>query len=288
VLATLDRLTALPERPPVVLVDNGSTDGTVEAVRRRHPRVTVLPLPENRGAVARTVGVQHARTPLVAFADDDSWWAPGSLARAAEVLQRTPQLGGVVGRVVLEPQGTLDRVSAKHLADLLGTPPGFPGPWVLSAPAFALVLRREAFLAVGGFSPLLFFGGEEGLLVPDLTAAGSPLALLPGAVAHHAHGDRVLDPRRWALQTRNDVLVLWMRRPLSLAVAATTDLVRRALRDPAARSALAGLLRRWPVALRSRRPLPAELEAAMVVAQTPWDGRSAVPDVALPDLAAPA
>ena len=42
VLTTLTHLTALPERPAIVLVDNGSTDGTLEAVAARHPRVSLL------------------------------------------------------------------------------------------------------------------------------------------------------------------------------------------------------------------------------------------------------
>ena len=57
VLASLDRLLGLPERPPVVVVDNASTDGTADAVRRRHPSVDVVALPRNLGAAARTVGV---------------------------------------------------------------------------------------------------------------------------------------------------------------------------------------------------------------------------------------
>ena len=78
-------LTTLPRHEaPVVLVDNASTDGTAEAVRAAHPEVTVIALDRNVGARARTVGVRRAGTPFVAFADDDSWWAPGDLARAVD------------------------------------------------------------------------------------------------------------------------------------------------------------------------------------------------------------
>src|SRR6185312_14761877 len=78
-----DLLASLPRHEaPVILVDNGSTDGTVAAVRAAHPQVTVLPLERNEGAAGRTRGVVSAGTEFVAFADDDSWWAPGDLARA--------------------------------------------------------------------------------------------------------------------------------------------------------------------------------------------------------------
>src|SRR5215218_1414627 len=82
----LERLGGLPERPPVVVVDNGSDDDTVD-VAGRFPGVRVLRLPRNHGAAARNYGVAAAKTPYVAFADDDSWWAPGSLARAGELFE---------------------------------------------------------------------------------------------------------------------------------------------------------------------------------------------------------
>ena len=76
---TLTKLGALPERPPVIVVDNASTDGTAPLVRRRHPEVRVLRLSEDIGAAARTEGVRRAATPYIAFCDDDTWWAPGCL-----------------------------------------------------------------------------------------------------------------------------------------------------------------------------------------------------------------
>lgn len=58
---------------PTILVDNGSTDGTPGYVREHFPHIDVIELGQNRGAQARNVGVSRAKTPYVAFADDDSW-----------------------------------------------------------------------------------------------------------------------------------------------------------------------------------------------------------------------
>ncbi len=256
--------------PPVVVVDNASSDGTPGAVRSAHPRVVLVELPVNAGAVARTEGVRRAGTPYVAFADDDSWWEPGALDRAADLLDAHPGVAVLVGRVRLAGDGSEDRVSRKHRAAVLGRAPGAPGPDVLSYPAFAVVLRREAYLAVGGFSPLLFFGGEEHLLALDLAAAGWQQVHVEDVVAWHdpAGPDRP-SPQRWAQQTRNDRLVDWLRRPLLVALAGTVRLARRAVIDPGARPALAGLLRRLPGALRARRPVGAELERRFRIAQRP-------------------
>ncbi|MGW0212694.1 glycosyltransferase family 2 protein, partial [Streptomyces sp. NPDC003233] len=64
-LRTLDALAALPERPPVIVVDNSRDDGTRTAVRG-HPAVTGLLRPAtNTGALGRNLAVRHARTPYV-------------------------------------------------------------------------------------------------------------------------------------------------------------------------------------------------------------------------------
>ena len=66
VLTTLDHLAALPERPPVVLVDNGSTDGTADAVRRAHPDVVVLEPAELRAQVVQGLTAVARRTAVPA------------------------------------------------------------------------------------------------------------------------------------------------------------------------------------------------------------------------------
>ena len=277
VIATRDRrdsllrtLAHLTGGAPVIVVDNASADGSATAVRAHHPQVEVVGLPVNTGAVARTDGVRLAATPYVAFADDDSWWEPGSLDAAADLLDADPQVAVVVGRVRMAADGSEDAVTRKHRAAVLGRSPGAPGPDLLSFPAFAAVVRRDTYLSVGGFSPLLFFGGEEHLLALDLAAAGWQLVFTEELTAWHdpAGPDRP-SPQRWALQTRNDVLVDWLRRPLPVALAATGRLAARAVTEPAARRALAGLLRRLPAALRERRPVPAELERRFACAQRP-------------------
>jgi GT2 family glycosyltransferase len=275
VIATRDRrasllraLAHLDGQAPVIVVDNGSSDGTVEAVRAAHPAVQVVRLPANAGAVARTDGVRRALTRYVAFADDDSWWGPGALERAADLLDAHPEVAVVVGAVRMAGDGREDAVTRKHRAALLGRSPA--GADVLSFPAFAAVVRRDAYCAVGGFSRLLFFGGEEHLLALDLAAAGWQLVFAEELTAWHdpAGPDRPT-PQRWALQTRNDVLVDWLRRPLPVALAATARLARQALRDPAARRALLGVARLLPRALHQRRPVPAEVERRFATAQQP-------------------
>jgi glycosyltransferase involved in cell wall biosynthesis len=161
---------------PVVLVDNGSTDGTPELVRTHFPQVDVVALPANRGSVARNIGVERARTPYVAFADDDSWWAEGALARAARHFDRHPRLAVLGARVLVGQEERLDPTSAIMASSPLGLAPDLPGPSVLGFLACGAVVRAEPFLAAGGFDDLILFMGEEERLALDLASMGWGLA----------------------------------------------------------------------------------------------------------------
>jgi GT2 family glycosyltransferase len=261
VLRTLDRLAELPERPPVIVVDNASADGTADAVRSRHPQVTLLTPGRNLGAVGRTLGVRRARTPYVAFSDDDSWWEPGSLERAADLLDRHERLGLIAARISVGADGVPDPLNGLLARSPLGPAPGLPGPQVLGFLACAAVARRDAYLEAGGYHPVLFFGGEETCLAYDLAARGWGVCHVPDVVAVHRPAGGVRSGRP-ARQRRNAVLTAWLRRPLSVALRHTGALAAEARRDPEARAALRELLERLPAALRARRPLPASVEAA--------------------------
>jgi GT2 family glycosyltransferase len=267
-LGTLSGLLATGEAAEVIVVDNGSTDGTAELARREFPQVTLVPLEANRGAAGRTAGVRRAGTPYVAFSDDDSWWRPGALPRAAELLDRHPRLGLVAGRPVVGPEERMDPVAEAMRDSPLPARDGLPGPPVLGFVACAAVVRREAYLAVGGFSELLGVGGEEEVLACDLAAAGWHLAYADDVVAEHWPSPARDPARRQVVERRNDTLVRWMRRPLAGALGATATLAARAPADPIARRALAATLARLPAALRLRHRLPAQVERDLRILET--------------------
>ncbi|MFD4988467.1 glycosyltransferase family 2 protein [Streptomyces sp. NPDC058374] len=262
-LHTLDRLARLPERPPVLVVDNGS-DPRTTALLRRHPvGAHVLRPRRNTGALGRNLAVRQAVTPYVAFSDDDSWWEPGALRRAADLLQDHPRLGLLAARTLVGDDAGEDPLNAVLAASPLPRAADLPGVPVLGFLGCAAVVRRSAFLDAGGYHPVLFFGAEETLLAYDLTALGWGVVHDPSVVARH-RPDGAVRPGRTALVRRNELLTEWLRRPLPVAFASTRRLVADALGgDAAARGALGGALLRLPRALRHRRPLPPVVEEAV-------------------------
>jgi glycosyltransferase involved in cell wall biosynthesis len=248
---TLEHLTATGA--PIIVVDNASTDDTV-AVARSFPGVLAKPLPRNEGAVARNYGVAAARTPYVAFADDDSWWAPDALPRAAALFDAHPRLGLIAARTLVGPHRRLDPVAVAMAAAPLGQPDDLPGPSVLGFLACGAVVRRDAFLASGGFDPVVFFMGEEARLAYDLYASGWGLAYCDDMVAYHCPGPPSGDDGKVRLAARNRALTAWMRRPLGVAIRETARLDRPVRGE---------VVRRLPMALaRRRRPHPT-VEAAL-------------------------
>ncbi|MFF6995275.1 glycosyltransferase family 2 protein [Streptomyces sp. NPDC008313] len=261
-LRTLDRLAALPERPPVVVVDNGSTDGTAAAVRAHSAKAVLVSTGRNTGALGRNLAVSRATTPYVAFSDDDSWWEPGSLDTAADLFDAHPRLGMLAARTLVGPDAVEDPLNSVLASSPLPPAPDLPGRPVLGFLACAAVARRTAFVDAGGYHRVLFFGGEETLLAYDLAARGWGVTYEPSVTARHdpEPGGR---PGRTAVQRRNALLTAWLRRPLPVALGGTARLAAAtARREPGAADALRGTIARLPAALRARRPLPAPVEHA--------------------------
>jgi GT2 family glycosyltransferase len=260
---TLDAMCALPERPQLVVVDNASRDGTAERVCAQYPAVELVRLETNAGAAGRNAGVVRLDTTYVAFCDDDTRWAPGSLARAAAALDANPRLGLVCGRVLVGETARTDPVSASMADSPLTAVPGLPGRPILGFLCAASMVRRDALLAAGGFEPRFFLGGEEELLAIDLAMAGWALTYLPDVVVHHHPSPRRDAGRRAALMLRNALWVAWLRRR-------AVDALRRSRlvlgRTPSRReraAAIVGALAGLPWVLRRRRVVPLYIEEAL-------------------------
>jgi GT2 family glycosyltransferase len=262
-LGTLTRLRALEERPRIVVVDNGSADGTAELVRAHHPGVRVVGLRRNRGGAARTIGARLVDSPFVAFSDDDSWWAPGALGRAVELMERHPRLAVLAARVLVGPEERLDPVCREMAHSPLPPADDLPGPPVLGFIACGAVVRRSAFLEVGGFDVRLGVGGEEELLSVDLAARGWGLAYVEEVVAHH-HPSPSRDPSgRRRVQVRNALWSAWLRRPLGGAARRTAHVAVQGMHQPGALSGVLAAVRGLPWVLRERRPVQRDLEHAL-------------------------
>ncbi|GAB7522534.1 glycosyltransferase family 2 protein [Paraburkholderia sp. 2C] len=263
-IETLMRLRALPERPPIVIADNGSTDETVRMAGMLFPDITIVQCGANLGAAGRNLAVACVRTDYVAFCDDDTWWKPGSLAHAVRLLDAYPHVGILNARIEVGVAGETDAVSTvMQMSPLDAT--GLPGPSLVGYMAGASVMRTSVFHQTGGYDTRYFIGGEEERLALDVLAAGHAIVYCAACtIAHHPSPLRDSALRRRML-ARNAAWTAWQRLPVIHALRATVRAFECFRKEGSLRRDGVDLLRGLRWALRERRCVPDRV-AAMLAA----------------------
>lgn len=202
-LDTLEKATIHPV--VVVLADNGSTDGAPERAAGR-PGVTLLRTGGNLGyGRAANLALPQVPGDWVVVANPDLRWEPGALDTLLDATGRWPG-AGVLGPEILTPDGEL-YPSARELPSLgRGIGHALCGWWWPSNPWTAayrrergepvervagwlsgscMLVRREAFDAVGGFDPAYFMYFEDLDLCERIGRAGWQNVYVPTAVVVH-------------------------------------------------------------------------------------------------------
>lgn len=189
-----------------IVVDNASTDGSVELVRERFPDVELIALEENHGfARANNVAFERCRGDDVLLLNSDAFLAPGALAALVETARRHPR-AGAVGPRLHNPDGTLQRsawpfpragrllleafmlhrpLRRLGLLEDLGTWAHDEERAVDFLIGACLLLRAEALAEVGGFDERFWLYGEEADLQRRLAARGWHVVFTPAATATH-------------------------------------------------------------------------------------------------------
>lgn len=211
-----------PQADEVVVVDTGSSDGTIAAVLATWPQVRVLELANAGFGRGANAGVRVTSAPWVVVANADVRFGPDSVARLADELAGDPRLGAV-GPGVFYPDGH-PQASARRLPDLttaighalLGriaprnrwtqryraedhpVTRARDADWLSGC---VLALRRAAFEQVGGFDPGFHLYVEDLDLAVRLRAAGWQLRFQPAAWVEHEVGASTSAARWRALVT---------------------------------------------------------------------------------------
>lgn len=259
---TLDRLQALPERVPLIVVDNASTDHTAERLAALYPGITIVRSERNLGAAGRNLGVERVRTPYVAFCDDDTWWAAGSLRKAADLLDAWPEIDILNARIVVGPEARLDPACAAMADSPLEHMPGI-GPLLTGFMAGANVMRTRAYREAGGYWPPFFIGGEEALLAMDVLDAGGRIVYAPELQVHHWPSLARDSGLRRKLIARNAIWTAWLRLPWPMALRRTTISLRDASHAGMRASVLLDALKGWNSVRERRRILKPSTRALL-------------------------
>jgi GT2 family glycosyltransferase len=191
----------------VIVVDNGSTDGTDAVVAERHPDVEVVVLATNEGLPARNHGLRRATGRHRMFIDSDARATPGALPALVRHLDEHPEVG-LVGPRLIYPDGSLQLSTRRFpplLLPILRRPP--LGRWlehgatirrhlmaderhdgvreveyVLGA---CQVFRAEAQAAAGEIDRRIWFGHDDADWCFTMRTAGFRVEYLPSAEVIH-------------------------------------------------------------------------------------------------------
>ncbi|MBL9032574.1 MAG: glycosyltransferase family 2 protein [Phycisphaerae bacterium] len=199
---TLRSLAANPDaaHASVIVVDNASTDSTLHTLRDHFPHINLIPLPQNRGVEGFNIGVRAASADLVLILDDDAVPAPGVLAAAINHLTLRPDLAAVALHPRHPATGRSEWPFAEHFQPALE--PRLANHWPVMG--CANLVRRDAWLRVGGYEPDYFLYRNDADLAMKLIGAGLGVRFDPALVALHDSPAASRKSTRWfRLATRN-------------------------------------------------------------------------------------
>ena len=222
----------------MIVVDNGSTDGTLELVREQFPEARIVEQ-ENRGfGAGNNTGMRAASGRYFLLLNPDAWLTEGALEDLVAFIDEHPE-AAVVGPRLLNPDGSLQR-SVR----------GYPTPWRLATEYFflrklaphtealnalfgagfdhksvreadylfgaCLLVRREAVDSIGGFDEDFFLMSEEVDWLYRFRQAGWKVLFYPGAEAYHVVGAS-LNPARFKHVVRGHLQFLRKHRGIRVA-----------------------------------------------------------------------
>jgi GT2 family glycosyltransferase len=257
----------------IIVVDNGSQDGSVEWLADRAPEVIVIRNDVNLGfAAANNQGIRASQAPLLVALNNDALPEPDWLQILIETAGRETWAGMLACRILRrDPAGTIDslgievdragvawnRAWGRPLTDRL-----VDHPCEVFGPSGAAALYRRAMLdQIGLFDEDLFAYYEDVDLAWRAQWAGWRCLYVPGAVVHHIHSatgqqgsafkTRLLGRNKWWVIARNYPFAsLWYYLPamvvLDLGAALVTSIRGRNLAALRGRwAALRGWSKMW-------------------------------------------
>lgn len=202
----------------VLVVDNGSTDGSVEWLKENN--IPTIFLPENTGfSGAVNVGIQAADTPYVILLNNDTEADPQYVERLERAIERSPKIFSVSSKVIqmysptlMDDAGDMYSIMGWAYQRGVGNPIGKydHSCKVFSANAAAAIYRREIFNEIGLFDELHFAYLEDVDIGYRAKLYGYDNIYCPDAVVYHVGSGTSADGEKYSafkvrLAARNNI-----------------------------------------------------------------------------------
>jgi len=179
----------------IIVVDNNSTDGTMEFLAQNYPSIITLKLDKNYGfAKPNNMAAKIAKGDFLLFLNNDTEVTPNFLTELVQVLVGNDQIG-ICQSLLLKPNGEID--SSGDFIDTIGVVYNSKEPIdkireISSARGASMIIRKELFLDLGGFDEQFFVSFEDVDLGWRTWIKGYKVVINPKSVVYH-HGGKTHD-----------------------------------------------------------------------------------------------
>lgn len=217
----------------LIIVDNGSTDDSLEYLAQQYPSLRVIAFPENYGfAEGYNRAIAALSHPIVVLLNSDARLSAGWLDQALDFLEQDPNVAAVQPKILADRQpsyfeyagasgGYIDRwgypLCRGRLLDTVEEDCGqyddvAPIHWASGA---CLIVRRNAYIEVGGLDAAFFAHQEEIDLCWRIRNRGGGIWVAPQGKVYHLGGASLSmnHPRKSYLNFRNNLLMLYKHLP---------------------------------------------------------------------------
>ncbi len=175
----------------VILVDNNSTDGSMEFVTKNYPKIIVIKLDSNKGfAEPNNIGTKIAKGEYLLFLNNDTVTTTNFISEMVNVLEKDEKIA-ICQSLLLKPDGNID--SSGDFIDKMGIVYNSKTKTdeikeISSARGACMLIRKKIFDKLGGFDEKFFFSFEDVDLGWRSWILGYKVVIVPNSIVYHDAG----------------------------------------------------------------------------------------------------
>ena len=214
------------EPKEILMVDNGSTDGSVELIQQSFPKVKIITLPENRGVQGYNEGISSASGNILLLIDNDmDLLQEDSLEKIVNKFESNPKLGVVALQVRECSSNELSPNNPKYWDEKGNDSEGY---LCSTFDGGGVAFRKEVLAQTGPYLPQFFVYHSEVDLSTRIWDAGYEIRYYPEIAVCHRESQVARNLARQTMYTaRNYLWYVWIYYPRNMIAVETFDFLQR-------------------------------------------------------------
>ena len=213
------------EHKEILMVDNGSTDGSIEVISKKFPEVKIVALKENTGVQGYNEGISSAAGSILVLIDNDmDLLQKNTIERIVNAFHANPKLGAVALQV-RKPDGSLSPNNPKYWTEKGSDQEGYP---CSTFDGGGVAFRKDILKQTGVYLPDFFVYHSEVDLATRIWDSDFEIRYFPDiAVSHRESPTSRSIYKQTMHSTRNYLWYVWIYYPRSMATRESFHFLQR-------------------------------------------------------------